>query len=372
VLTNDIDTDPQDVLTVAQVNGSAANVGTEITLASGALLTVNSDGSFTYVPPPNFVGEDTFTYRATDGIVVSNEATVTITVLDVNVAPVAVDDAYSMQLDDVLLIEPAPGVLGNDTDPDGDVLTAVLVDEPAPGGILSLDADGGFTFTPLAAGTFTFTYDACDRADPADPDRLCDRATVTITVLAGNEPPVAIDDAYGVPVEANLVVLQHQGVLANDTDPNGDPLTAKLVTDVANGTLALGTDGSFTYEPDPGFVGFDTFTYVANDGTLDSNEATVTIGVDLVTVDRARFRTRQGRWSLGGTMAIANETVTVYKCPDAGCSSRELIGEATTGIDGSDWSFSDAGATGAVEGDWVIAVSTSGAESQPVVVEVRR
>ena len=89
-------------------------------------------------------------------------------------------------------------------------------------------------------------------------------------------PPVAQADDYGFDLDATLVV-EAPGVLANDTDDDNDPLTAALINDVANGTLDLADDGSFTYTPDPGFKGPDSFSYVANDGTFDSNEVTVTL-----------------------------------------------------------------------------------------------
>ena len=71
------------------------------------------------------------------------------------------------------------------------------------------------------------------------------------------------------------------GVLGNDTDVDGNPLTA-IAGDAArrNGTLGLNADGSFTYTPAPNYNGTDSFTYQANDGTADSNVATVTITVD--------------------------------------------------------------------------------------------
>ena len=101
MLTNDTDVEG-DSLTVARVNGLAANVGTPVTLASGAIVTLNSDGSFTYDPNGSFedldTGEtdtDSFTYRASDGDLESNAATVTITINGVNDAPVAVDDTGS-------------------------------------------------------------------------------------------------------------------------------------------------------------------------------------------------------------------------------------------------------------------------------------
>ncbi len=84
---------------------------------SHGTLTLNADGSFSYAPAPDFFGVDSFTYVANDGAVDSNVATVTITVDSINDAPVAVDDAYSMD-EDTLLEVAVPGVLGNDVDPD--------------------------------------------------------------------------------------------------------------------------------------------------------------------------------------------------------------------------------------------------------------
>jgi VCBS repeat-containing protein len=77
-----------------------------------------------------------------------------------------------------------------------------------------------------------------------------------------------------------LTVSASDGVLANDTDPENDPLTAIKATDPTNGTLTLNSDGSFTYKPRAGFSGTDSFTYKANDGTNDSNVATVTLTVN--------------------------------------------------------------------------------------------
>lgn len=94
-----------------------------------------------------------------------------------------------------------------------------------------------------------------------------------------NTPPVARGDGYSTMQDAALTVTAGDGVLANDTDANGNPITARLVTGPANGTLTLTSDGSFTYTPDAGFSGTDSFSYRADDGFSASGPATVTLTV---------------------------------------------------------------------------------------------
>ncbi|MBV7333691.1 tandem-95 repeat protein [Chloroflexi bacterium TSY] len=235
------------------------------------VLSLNPDGSFTYTPNTNFNGGDSFTYQ-NDGGSDSSITTVTITVDPVNDAPVATDDAYATNEDTALTV-PGPGVLENDSDVEGDALTAVLVSNPNNGSV-TLNADGSFTYTPNADfnGSDSFTYKANDGEDSVNP------AIVTITVDPINDAPVAADDAYTTSIDTPLTVSA-PGVLANDSDVEGDPLTASLQGDVTNGTLTLNADGSFSYTPNPGFVGDDSFTYVALDGPDASNTVTVTITV---------------------------------------------------------------------------------------------
>ncbi|SFG13290.1 hypothetical protein SAMN04488025_11717 [Planifilum fulgidum] len=188
--------------------------------------------------------------------------------------PIARDDFYTTDEGTPLSV-PAPGVLANDFDFRGLPLTAILISNPS-NGTLTFNSDGSFVYTPNAGftGTDTFTYQASNGVSRS----LV--ATVTITVNATNQPPVANDDSYTTDVDTPLTVPA-PGVLANDTDPNGDPLTAQLVDGPANGTLVLNPDGSFTYTPDTGFSGTDSFTYQASDGSALSNVATVTIDVGL-------------------------------------------------------------------------------------------
>jgi VCBS repeat-containing protein len=106
-------------------------------------------------------------------------------------------------------------------------------------------------------------------------------AMVTYNSFFGNEPPVAEDDAYSTDEDTLLTVIV-PGVLSNDSDADGDPLSAVLVNDVDNGALTLSSNGSFTYTPVANYHGFDSFTYKANDGTADSNTATVSLTIKQV------------------------------------------------------------------------------------------
>src|SRR5205807_862596 len=105
-------------------------------------------------------------------------------------------------------------------------------------------------------------------------------ATATITVTAINHAPVARNDSAGSTLENTaLTVTAANGVLTNDTDADGNPLTAVPVGDAAHGHVTLNPNGSFTYTPNASFVGSDSFTYKANDGQALSNAAIVTINV---------------------------------------------------------------------------------------------
>jgi hypothetical protein len=109
-------------------------------------------------------------------------------------------------------------------------------------------------------------------------------ATVTIAVSPVNDPPVALDDFYPTPEDTPFTIAA-PGVLANDTDPELNSLTAILQTTVATGTLNFISNGSFTYTPPQDWSGTTTFTYRADDGNLTnnmSNVATVTIAVSPV------------------------------------------------------------------------------------------
>src|SRR2546426_6471611 len=97
-----------------------------------------------------------------------------------------------------------------------------------------------------------------------------------------NHAPVAVNDSFETDEDTPLVVLAAQGVLANDTDVDGNSLTAVVVTGPGHGVLTLNANDSFTYTPAGNFNGSDSFTYKANDGLLDSNVATVALTINPV------------------------------------------------------------------------------------------
>ncbi|MEY3175670.1 MAG: hypothetical protein RLZZ436_3584, partial [Planctomycetota bacterium] len=257
---NDADPDG-DVLTVVAV----------LQPVYGTLL-LGPNGQFTYTPPLNYSGEDSFTYLVTDGLLASAPVLVTITVTPVNDPPATAADAFTLNEDTTLSIA-LPGLLANDSDPEGSPLTAIRVAGPARGTLI-FNANGSFTWTPPANfnGTDSFTYRASDGLLTSAP------TTVTLTVLPVNDSPVAADDAYTTSFNTPITVVA-PGLLANDRDPDADPLTAVLAVPPANGTLILNPGGSFTWTPAVGFSGTDSFQYQASDGITLSAAATVTITV---------------------------------------------------------------------------------------------
>ncbi len=271
------------VLTVDAANSVLANDSdidsSPLTAALGAgptngTVVFNSDGTFVYTPNADFAGEDSFTYIASDGELSGVETTVTITVTPVNDGPVSVADAYEVAEDNVLTVDAANSVLANDSDVDSSPLTVTLGVGPTNGSV-ELAADGTFVYTPNAdfAGEDTFTYIA------SDGELSGTETTVTITVSGENDKPLAENDAYATDENQPLQIDVAGGVLANDSDLDGDVLTAAVVAGPTNGTLELAADGSFLYTPNPGFAGTDTFTYAANDAS-DAATAVVTITVN--------------------------------------------------------------------------------------------
>lgn len=188
-------------------------------------------------------------------------------------SPVATNDSYTIN-ENTLLNIAAPGILINDTGAAGKILSAGLVSN-VKNGTLILETNGSFIYVPDLDfhGTDNFKYIVNDGTLDSN------IANVTITVKQINHAPVARNDAYSVNENSTLVISGH-GVLANDTDIDGNTLSATLISNVSKGSLDLNTNGTFTYMPNTNFHGTDSFTYRANDGTSDSNLSNVTITVN--------------------------------------------------------------------------------------------
>ncbi|MGH9909800.1 MAG: tandem-95 repeat protein [Nitrososphaerales archaeon] len=265
-------TNPGVLLNDTDLDGNALTTPLVANVMHGT-LSLSSNGGFSYTPTANFNGVDSFTYNANDGSVNSNTATVDIKINSINDTPVASADSYSVIENQTITIA-APGILSNDVDFDGDIIMALLVTN-VNHGVLSLGSNGNFLYTPVAnfAGVDSFTYKDNDGIVASN------TVTVTITVSPVNHSPIARSDLYSVDENQTLTVTAI-GVLSNDTDSDGNTLTASLATNVSNGTLTLNPNGSFTYKPVTNFNGMDSFTYNANDGSANSNTVTVTIKIN--------------------------------------------------------------------------------------------
>jgi hypothetical protein len=211
----------------------------------------------------------------TGGPTLGTPSTATIVIVDddvpLNRPPDAVDDGAVTPED----VPAAIPVRANDSDPDGDPLTVTAFTQGAHGAVAD-DGTGLLVYTPFLnfAGTDSFQYTVDDGNGSSD------RATVQVTVTPVNDLPVAAADQYTTRQGVTLNVPAASGLLANDTDPDGDPLTAAVVDEPTHGALALAADGSFTFAPPDGFAGPVTFTYQARDPHLAGSAATtVTIGV---------------------------------------------------------------------------------------------
>jgi len=254
-----------------------------VTAPSSGTLNSNlaADGSFTYTPNQNFSGNDSFSYKADSGTLSSSPVSVNITVNPINDLPVAMADNYEAVVGTALNVA-APGVLANDTDTEGDALTAVLAVGPVAGA-LSLNGDGSFDYTPASSAaegdSVSFTYFANDSSGNS-----ASVATVTIAITAAtNIAPVAVDDSATVKRNSRLTAVRNTfSLIANDSDADGtiNPSTIVVSDTSRGGTVVVNDDGTVSYKPPRRWRGTDTFTYTVQDmqGEI-SNVATVRVNV---------------------------------------------------------------------------------------------
>lgn len=263
VLANDSDPDG-DQLTVIDY----------ATPAHGSVV-IFGDGSYSYMAESGYTGPVDIFYTVSDG---EEQATASLRVtVQSKTAPVAMDDHYTVVAGETLDV-PAPGVLGNDSDPDGDQLALISSTSPQHHASKATWIDGRIKYTPVLGytGSDSFTYTVTDWKGGES------TATIYIDVVSPtptNQAPIAADDHYSVAAGQTLDVLA-PGVLLNDTDPDGDPLTLETVhTGPGTGPLGNWATGRIQYKPKTGFIGTDTLTYIVSDGKGGTDTGTITITV---------------------------------------------------------------------------------------------
>lgn len=266
-----------------QVTATDADGGT-LTFALGtspAGMAIDPAGGLvTWTPTHAQVGANAVVVRVVDPTRLVASQNFSVTVARLNNAPVAANDSYTVAGGGTLSAA-SPGVLANDSDPDGDPITAVLASGPAHG-VLTLNANGAFTYVPASG------YSGADSFSYRDSDGLLtgNTAVVSITVTApvANKPPVAVNDTFTAPVRngANYTA-QIFNVLANDSDPDGtiNPATVGIVTAPnKGGTVTVNASGTLSYVPKKNYAGAETFSYRVKDNSgAWSNTATVTVTV---------------------------------------------------------------------------------------------
>jgi len=261
VLTNDSD-EEGDVLTVNTIPANVTN-GTVV---------IDNLGNYTFTPDPDFVGNGTFQYEVCDnGFPVRCATADVVIVVTDNTNPPNVDNNTVIGVPDHFVMEEGntltASVISNDTDPDGDNLTINTTPVTNPdNGVVIINSDGTINYTPTPGyfGTDAFIYEVCDDGVP----QSCVDVMVTIDILEDDlmNDLYAADDLNS----GEAGQIQSGNVTDNDYDPEGGVLTVNTVpvTDVSNGILTLNADGTYTYLPNPGYIGNDQFVYsVCDDGT---------------------------------------------------------------------------------------------------------
>lgn len=232
-----------------------------------SLVTAPSKGSLsgslpnvTYTPQANANGSDSFVFRVNDGSTNSANATVSITITPVNDAPVASSSSVTTSKNNAVPVTLAA------TDVDGNPLSYAVLSNPGNGTLTG--SLPNLTYTPNSdfTGSDSFTWRA------GDGTLLSATATVSITVLQANAPPVA--NAQSVTTAEDTA----KAIVLSGSDPESSALTYSLVSGPAKGSLS-GTMPNVTYTPQANANGSDSFVFRVNDGTSNSTNATVSITI---------------------------------------------------------------------------------------------
>ena len=260
------------VLANDNANGGGAMLAVlDVTVSPAAgTLVLNTNGGFTYTPAAGFLGAATFTYHASNSNGPSNVATVTVTVADQ--PPTAANDSYSTPFNTPLVVA-APGVLGNDTNNGGGAMSAAVATSPSSG-VLALNADGSFTYTPSAgfSGADSFTYRASNLAGPGN------IATVAIAVAApvGPQPPTNLRVTG---MSGNTVTFGWNVPTARARRRRGSRSRAGLAPGEVLGALPLGPAPSVTITLPTGSFYLRVRTLAGGATSAASNEVLTHVNV---------------------------------------------------------------------------------------------
>jgi len=236
-----------------------------VTGATNGIATISPDGSFTYLANPDYHGPDQFTFIANDGTEDSPAAAVSLSIGSTNDAPVASDGSATTPED----LSYSGNLSASDVD--GDTLSYVLISGTASG-VVSVGSNGAFSYLPNADffGADSFEFRASDGSSSSD------TAVMTITVVPVNDPPVAFDSS--IQTDQNTAVSETlQGY---DIDA-GDVWAFSIESTPPSGVVTIDNSatGEFTYTPNDGFVGEDSFTFRITDqsGAFDSGSITIDV-----------------------------------------------------------------------------------------------
>ncbi|MFJ5282784.1 tandem-95 repeat protein, partial [Pseudomonas sp. NPDC088429] len=294
---NDIDVE-NDALTITQIDGTAIISGGSVAVMGG-IVTLNVDGTLTFTPSLGYVGMADFTYTVSDGNGGTDTARVDMTVVNLVDPPLTADDTNSVTENSTLNVNASAGLLANDVSSEPMLITQFTVDGStftagdtaalAGIGTLTINADGSYSFTPAPeyiGAVPIATYTVSNGSDNAT-------ATLTLSIIPSNDPPIAGDDFSTVTEDLTLSVVAGSGLLSNDVDADGDPL---VITDfvaegvsyaagitanmVGFGMLTINADGSYTFVPESNYAGpIPIITYTVSDGKGSTDTATLTLNM---------------------------------------------------------------------------------------------
>ncbi|MCP5160676.1 MAG: tandem-95 repeat protein [Hahellaceae bacterium] len=375
VLANDSDVD-------GTLNPASVVISTSA--LHGTTLINTTTGAITYTPNANYNGADSFAYQvADDDAGLSSPATVSLTINSVNDLPVANNDSVSTNEDTQVIIN----ILANDIDVDGTLVpsSVVVIQAPLHGSTSVNTSTGNVTYTPTANyfGNDSFTYQVSDNQGG-----LSGTATVSITVNAQNDPPVAVADSASGNEDQALVI----NLLANDSDIDGtlDPASVTIVSPPSHGSTALNsTTGEITYTPTPNYFGADSFSYFVKDNSAAASN-TVTVAITLNSVNDPPVANADSATTNEDTAVVTNvlandtdldgtltpATLVIISAPGQGSTSiNTTTGEITytpnTNINGTDsYRYQIKDNEGATSNEATVSVSITAINDAPQISSV--